>query len=255
MSQLPGAFHPRELEAADAQPSDADLATAWTAARELEAALPHDPLIPSAGFADRVMAAVALEPAPRPAGFLAAFRARPGLAGLVASVREAWTVASAGVGRPVGVRGLALAYVLAIAVLGTSLTGLAAVGAAGALGLLDDAPSPAPSVQPTVAPSVLPSATPSPDPSGSPAASPEVSGSPAPTGTAEPSQSVEPAESEEPDASDDGGAASPAASPDDSPEPSDDGGASPSPSFDDDSAEPSDTPRPSDTPKPSQTPH
>jgi len=258
VSQMPGSFRPNELAGSDRQPSDAELAGAWTAARELEAALPPDPIGPSASFADRVMAAVAREPAPRPAGFLDALRARPGLSGLSASVREAWAVAFTGVARPARVRGMALAYVFAVVVIGSSLAGTVALGAAGALGLLDPDPSPAPStiVSPTTGPS--PSASPSPSPS-----MPGASGSPGPTatgeptGTAEPSESVEPGESDAPDASDDGASSPPGATVAPSPEESDDhggGGSSPSPN-DDESPEPSDTPRPSDTPKPSETPH
>ncbi len=178
------------------------------------------------------------------AGFLAAFRAHPGLAGFVASVRDAWTVVSGGPGRPAGARGLAFAYVLAVVIVGTSLTGVAAYGTAGALGFLDGDRSPSPAVL-----------TPSPEPS--PSAPPEPSLTPAPSLSDAPIESVEPSESAEPESSDDGspspGASSPAG-PSASPKASDDHDESPSPSADDDSsAEPSRTPRPSDTPKPSDT--
>ena len=164
MSQTPGSFRPSELDGADQRATDADLAGAWSTARELEAALPAESIMPSAGFADRVMAAVALEPAPRPAGFLAVLRDRPGLAGLVASVREAWAVVAGGPGRPIRARGLALAYVLAVLVIGTSLTGVATYGAAGALGLLDGDASPTPTVQESIEPSTTPPPSPSPTP-------------------------------------------------------------------------------------------
>jgi hypothetical protein len=194
------------------------------------------------------MAAVALEPPPRPAGFLAVLRARPGLAGLTASVREAWAVVAGGPGRPLQARGFALAYVLAVLLVGTSLTGLAAVGAASLAGLLDDA-SPTPTVQETIEP------LPTPSPTTQPSPTPPVS--PSPTPSAEPTGSIEPDESSEPGESDDHGGASPGASSEPSPDASDDDDPSPEPSLDDDgdSPEPSDTPRPSDTPKPSQAPH
>jgi hypothetical protein len=243
MSQTPGSFRPTELSGADRSPSDGELATAWSIARELEASLPPETVGPSPRFADAVMAAVAREPAPRRAGFLAALRARPGLAGFAASFREAWTVAVGGPGRPAGARGLALAYVLAVLVIGTSLTGVAAYGAAGALGFLDGDRSPTPSVE-----------TPSPEPSSSPEPSrtPDVSTSPEPSASAEPSESVEPSDSKSPEPT----ATAPRSSPKASPEASDDhGGSSPSPSAGDDSSpEPSRTPRPSDTPKPSESP-
>jgi hypothetical protein len=243
MSQAPGSFRPSELADADAAPSDAELATAWSMARELEAVLPPETIGPSPSFADAVMAAVALEPAPRRAGFLAVFRARPGLAGLVTSVRDAWTVASGGPGRSAGSRGLALAYVLAVVIVGTSLTGFAAYGAAGALGFLEDR-SPSPSV---VAPSPSPSASPE------PSRTPDASASPRPIGSAEPSESIEPEPSD--DGSPSPGASS-SAGPSASPTASDDhDDSSPSPSHDDDSSpEPSRTPRPSETPKPSESP-
>ena len=245
MSQTPGSFRPSELDGADQRATDADLAGAWSMARELEAALPAESIMPSAGFADRVMAAVALEPAPRSAGFLAVLRDRPGLAGLVASVREAWAVVAGGPGRPVRARGLALAYVLAVLVIGTSLTGVATYGAAGALGLFDGDASPTPTVQESIEPSTTPSPSPTPAPTVTP--SPMPTESVEPSGSVKPSESAEPSGSAEPEASADHDGASPGAS--------DDGASSPEPSSDDESSsEPSDTPRPSDTPKPSQTP-
>ncbi len=244
MNQSQGSFRPNEIAGADQLPNDAELATAWSMARELEASRPPETIGPSAPFVDRVMAAVALEPAPRRAGFLAELRARPGLAGFAASVREAWTVASGGPGRPAGARGLALAYVLAVAVIGASLTGVGVYGAAGALGLLDGDRSPTPAV-----------ATPSPSPSPSPEPSrtPDVSTSPEPSESAEPSGTLEPEPSDDGSPSPDATIApvptgSPAAK---TPIPVD---PTPSPSASDDhggsSPEPSDTPRPSDSPKP-----
>lgn len=256
MSGAPGSFRPTELGGADPAPGDAELAAAYSVAREIESTLPRENVVPTAGFADRVMAAVALEPAPRPTGFLAALRAHPGPAGLVISVREAWAVAAGGPGRPVRARGLALAYVAAVLVIATSLTGVVAYGTAGGLGLLDDNASPSPSV---LAPSPRPSPSPGPT-----APAPDASASPEPSASAEPSDSAEPepepSGSHEPEPSDDRGPApsstAPGPSPTASPRPTDDDGASPSPSAADDSSpEPSDSPRPSDTPEPSQTPH
>jgi hypothetical protein len=251
MSQSPGSFRPSELDGSEQRAGDADLAGAYAIARELEASLPIESIGPSVDFTDRVMAAVAREPAPRAAGFLAVLRDRPGLAGLVASVREAWAVVAGGPGRPVRARGLALAYVLAVLVIGTSLTGVATYGAAGALGLLDGDASPTPTVLESIEPSTTPAESPSPTPT--PAATPTPMPTPTesvePGGSVEPSESVEPDGSSEPDESDDHGGDMPAAS--------DDGESSSGSSSggDDESADPSDTPRPSDTPKPSQTPN
>ncbi|MBI2776313.1 MAG: hypothetical protein HYX57_03460 [Chloroflexi bacterium] len=254
MIQSPGSFRPGEFDGADRGISEADLLAAATTASELERALPMESIAPSAGFADRIMAAVAREPAPRPLGFLAGLRAHPGPATFVASVLEAWGLATHGSGRPSRARGLALAYVLAVILVGTSITGFAAYGWAGALGILPAEASPSPS------PSLL---TPSPSPSPSPDASePDASGSALPGESTEPSESSEPSESPGSEPSDDGaGTAEPdrsnlPTSPSGSAEPSDDHGGSPSSSPDDSSSpEPSDTPRPSDTPKPSQTPN
>jgi negative regulator of sigma E activity len=244
MSQRPGSFHPSELADADRQLADGDLASAWSTARELESALPNETPGPRAGFADRVMAAVAREPVPRPAGFLAALRARPDPGGLASSVVEAWRVARGGRGWPARSRGLALAYVLAVALIGASLTGLAAYGAAGALGFLDADASPTPTVLPTLQP------TPEASPSPTPTPSPEVTSSP------EPSETVEPTGSHDPEGTDDHGSATPGATAGSLPEASDEGGgSSPSPSTGEESGGPSNTPRPSDAPKPSETPH
>ena len=263
MSMNPGSFRPGELEGADVAVTDAERAQSYAAARELEQAIGSEQFHPPAGFANRVMAAVATEPAPRPAGFLAPLQAGLGLAGLVASVRAAWSIALNGVGRPVGARGLALAYVLAVLLVGASLTGAAVYGAAGAMGLLAPDATPRPSL-------VAPRPTQAPDPSSEAS---EPSGSEEPSGSIEPSGSPEATESLEPSASDHGqtspppgATASPRESDDHggatgSPGASDDhGGDSGSPESSDDAGgsgsgpgpgSPTQSPRPSETPNPS----
>ena len=176
MTTNQGSFRPDELAGSDADIPDAERAEAYAAARELEQALSTAGVHTPTGFTDRVMSAVALEPVPRPTGFLAPLRARHSLAGVFASVRVAWSVA-AGSGRPAAARGLAMAYVLAIVVIGASLTGAAAVGAAGAIGILTPDHSPRPSV-------VLQEPTSSPEPSSE---SSEPAESSEPPGTIEPS--------------------------------------------------------------------
>lgn len=214
----PATLHPDELsgDAVSAQ----ELGGALEAARALETAAAAPPVRASADFTDRVMARLQAEPTPGAVGYLTPLR-RFGLGGLIASLRQAWTVAARG-SRSFGVRATALAYVLAVVLIGTSITGLAAYGTAGALGLLDGpnaSPSPTLPLEPP-GPVVEPSPTTEPSPS------PSTEPTPEPSAT----ESVEPA------ASDDGH-----------------GGAEATPreSSDDNGAE---TPDPSKTPKPSETP-
>jgi hypothetical protein len=180
-------FDPAEIRGGSAGASEDELAIALRVARDLEAvAASADAVHPGAGFGASVMSAVAREPAPHGAGLLAPLRAHPGVAGLVESVRDAWALVLSG-GRPFPARATALAYVLAIAVLGASLTGAAAFGTAGALGLLGPRPS---TVEPAPSPSESPepSASPEPSPSTSDEPSSEPSESPGATESAEPSE-------------------------------------------------------------------
>ena len=128
-------------------------------------------------FVGNVMAALANEPTPGTTGFLVPLRRSGVLGGFRQSFRHAW--ASLGAGRPIVGRSAALAYVLAVAVAGVSLTGALALGTAGALGILNAAPTesptptpPAPTVAPpTIAPSPstnAPEPTVGPEPSPTP---------------------------------------------------------------------------------------
>lgn len=172
-----------------------DLADAMAAARRLESALDDAPVRPSDGFADRLMATLADEPAPAAAGFLVPIRRRGLVAGFAESVRQAW--ASLGAGRPALVRSAALAYVLVVAIAGVSLAGAATLGAASALDRLAPGPteSPQPTApeptlgppEPTLAPSVPPIQTPpvnepSPSPSETPDESDDHGGNSGPGG-------------------------------------------------------------------------
>lgn len=238
MTMSPGPFSPDEIAEDLGSTPSRDTSAAWAAARALERAMPGDPPRPSVEFSARVMAALADEPPPHAAGFLAGLWARPGIVGLVASTRQAWTTAFAGGARPMRVRLSAMAYVLAILVAASSLTGVAAFGAAGALGLLSGdrspnptfvGPTPAPSPSVVEAPSESPEASESPEPSGSEA--PDESGDPGSPGDG---TTDAPSATHAPGATDDHSL--------DSPEPSDD------------SRGPGQTPRPS-VPKPSESPH
>ena len=257
MSTNPGSFRPDELLGNDTKIPDTERAESYAAARELEQALSSEGVHPSAGFADRVMAAVAMEPAPRPTGFLAPLRARHSLAGVVASVQAAWSVATGGAGRPARARGVAMAYVLAVLLIGASLTGVAAFGTAGALHLITPDRTPEPSIH-TPGPSESPDASSeatepgeSSEPSGSaePSESHDANESAEPSGSDHPEDSANPDSTRSPGASDDHGDAT------SSPKASDDhgGSSSPSPSGSDDSGGSGSTqsPKPSDTPKPS----
>jgi hypothetical protein len=97
----------------------------------------------SGGFGDRVMAALADDPAPSATGFLLPLRRVGLLPGLPASFRQAF-VATRGSGRPLLARAAALAYVLVLAIAALSVTGAASLGAAGALGLLGPRATPSP---------------------------------------------------------------------------------------------------------------
>jgi hypothetical protein len=192
-------FDPSELRTSgrpgDTQPSDAELAEALGVARELEALSAADGIRPTEGFEDRVMAAIATEPAPRLV-VLPPTAVRGGRAGaFLVAIRDAWGVATSG-GRPMAVRAQALAFVLLVVLAAGALTTATAVTVGGFLqGRDDPSPSvePAPSVAPTTAP-----ATPIPTPTPTTTQSAEPSGAPEATETAEPTETNEADETEKP---------------------------------------------------------
>lgn len=171
----PFRFGPDEL----GETEGSELDDALEAVGALEVAASDAPAMPGAAFSDRVMAALADEPSPAPTGFLIPLRHRGLLAGFRESVRQAW--ASLGAGRPAFARAAALAYVLVVVIAGTSIAGLATLGAAGALGLLGPHESVTPSPEPTVAPVFTPTPqtpAPSTNPSIEPLPSPTESEGP-----------------------------------------------------------------------------
>lgn len=226
---------------------DRELRAAMDAGRALGASIDDVPMWVSEDFTSRVMATISSEPIPGPIGFMSPLRRRGLLAGFGESVRQAWrAVGSAWM--PSIARANALGYVLVVAIAGTALAGVTAVGVGSALGVFDPARTPAPTLTP--APAVTPAPTPdTPLPTPGPQTPPVETGEP-----------DEPDESDDrsgPDASDDPGG--------ESQEPGDDrsGNSGPGSSgddsgSDDQSGSGSDetaTPRPSGTPKPSETPH
>lgn len=223
-------FDPAELRSdSGGDPSDAEMADALAAARELEMLSARDQVGPTVGFEDRVMAAIAAEAPPR----LVVRATRPGLGGrfaaLAGSVGAAWRVATSG-GRPVFVRAQALAFVLLIVLASGSLAGVAAIGA---VNLLTPPARPAPTIRPAVT-SPSPSApTPAaPTPSRSPEVSPEAQPSDGPGSTDEPGAT------DSPGATDDHGG--------DGAEPTETDGSR--------TARPTATPRRNATPRPTKTP-
>jgi hypothetical protein len=172
MSDFRQRFDPSEIS--EANPSSVDLIDV---ARDLEAYADVGLSGPTATFEERVMAAIAVEPAPRLLSL-----------GPISTLRQAWQLAWSG-GRPLAVRARALALVLVAAV---------AIGAVGSLGVVaasrlvsPDVPPP-PTTQPSPSPSPPPS--PSPSPSVSPSPSPSVSPTPTPTRTprSSPTETIEP---------------------------------------------------------------
>ena len=226
----PRRFNPSELLGGSEPPaSEAELADAFATARVLEAHATADRIGPTEGFEDRVMAAIATEPAPR-----VVLRPGPAVRGgrpatFLIALRDAWAIAT-GQGRPMAVRAQALGFLLVVVVAAGSLGTVAAVGVGS---LLEPRPSPVPSVAP------ISTATPSPEPSISPLPSPspsiEPSASPMATETAEPSETGEATET--PEGTDDHGGASATETPDAS-----------------GTSEPEDTPKPGETLKPGETP-
>ena len=119
--------------------TDAELADALLIARELESMAAGEAVRPSDGFDDRVMAAIALEPAPR----LLVRRGSTGrggrLAAFLVAFGDAWRVATTG-GRPTAVRVQALAFVLLVLLAAGALTTVTAVGVGAFLSATDRRP-------------------------------------------------------------------------------------------------------------------
>jgi hypothetical protein len=153
---------------------------------------------PPAGFADRVMAAIAAEPLPQPArAFRVALlggRLRPAMA----SLGDAWRVAGGG-STPLVVRAQALALVLVVTIGSLAIAGGATVGAIDLLSAIAPvAPPPTTPVPNEPIASHLPSPSSSWTPDPSPDASSDASPTPEATETAEPTPTETPATTERP---------------------------------------------------------
>ena len=162
-------------------------------ARQLEATAARGTVRPSPDFADRVMAAVAKEPAAAPVRAARIALRHGAFWAFLASLRDAWRV-TVSPSFPMAMRAQALALVLVVAAVATG-TGVAA---AGAIGLLDGnrtSPSPAPTLEtpgPSVRATEPPSESPTPaEPSTSPGPSPTTGESAEPTDSADPSEATE----------------------------------------------------------------
>jgi hypothetical protein len=153
---------------------------------------------PPAGFADRVMAAVASEPLPQPTrAFRVALlggRLRPA----IASLGDAWRVLGGG-SRPLIVRAQALALVLVVTMASLAIAGGATVGAIDLLSAIAPVSPPPTTPAPTVpVTSPLPSASPSSTPERSPDASPDASPTPEATEITQPTPTETSAPTERP---------------------------------------------------------
>jgi hypothetical protein len=218
-----------------------ELAADTRLARELEAAAARVSVRPSPDFTDRVMAAVAKEPAAAPVVAARGALRHGAVGAFLISLRDAWRV-TVSPAFPVAMRAQALALVLVVA-------GLAVGGGAitaGALGLFDgNRSTPTPTLE-TARPAESPAESPTERP-----ASFEASPSPAPSASdgdtsAEPSESADPSESAEPAETDEpAGTVSPTKRPTPTPTPT----RLPTPS-----PAPTPTPTPTADPSPSPTP-
>ncbi|MHB8398354.1 MAG: hypothetical protein ACYDCI_05395 [Candidatus Limnocylindrales bacterium] len=158
--------------------------------REIEAIAASDRVVPSQGFEDRVLAAIAATPLPRPTGAagLAARQGRP--IAMLLALRDTWRVAWSG-GRPLAVRAQAAAFVLVVVLLVGSLGGIAAIGGFGLLSSSPVGSNPASFAVPSPEPSSTenPSSSPEPSESSQPSESPGASDtgeSPEPSATSHP---------------------------------------------------------------------
>ncbi len=215
-------FRPDELNGAETPVDSAELAAALAVARLIERTVRAAGVLPTPGFSDRVMSAVATEAAPH----------RSRLAALAGVLGAAWRTALSA-NRPPLVRARAMAIVLVAVLAVGSIGGGATLAAAGALNLFGPHPTTSPVITHEPGPSPNRRSPEPPNPGLSP--SPDRVG---PSESPDPSETVEPSETPEPSSTDDGGGGSGGGG----------GAATPRPSG---THEPAETPEPSHTPEPS----
>ncbi len=247
----PRPFGPDELDGVSALRPD-ELIAETRLARDLEGVAARGSVRPSADFSDRVMAAVAREPAAAPVRAAGTALRHGAFVAFLASIRDAWRV-TVSPAFPMAMRAQAMALVLVVAGVAA---GSGAV-TAGALGLLDgDRSTPTPPVEaptPMIEPTLLPTMTSqSPEPSDSVSPSPSMEDeSGEPSGSPEPSQSPD---TETGHPSDDGGGSSGGTTAPSSttktPSPTRTPSPTASPSDDSDRSDAPETPQPSKTPDP-----
>jgi hypothetical protein len=178
-------------------PDDEERAAAEMS-RDLAGVAAEIDIRPPAGFADRVMAAIAAEPLPQPARAFGVALLGGRLRPANASLGDAWRVVGGGP-TPLVVRAQALALVLAVTIGSLAIAGGATVGAIDLLSAIAPVtPPPTTPVPNELIPSPLPSPSSSWTPDPSPDASPDVSPTPEATETAEPTPTETPATTERP---------------------------------------------------------
>jgi hypothetical protein len=166
--------------------------------RELEAAAAAGSILPSVGFADRVMAAVALEALPQPVHAFRVALSAGRVRAAIASLLDAWRVVGRG-STPIFVRAQALALVLVVTIGSLAITGGATVGAIDLLNANQPAiPPPTAPVPTAPVASPLPSPSPSPLPNSIPDTSPDASSPPQASETPQLTPTETPADTEHP---------------------------------------------------------
>jgi hypothetical protein len=178
-------------------PDDEERAAA-DMSRDLAGVAAEIDIRPPAGFADRVMAAVANEPLPQPARAFGVALLGGRLRPAIASLGDAWRVLGGG-SRPLVVRAQALALVLVVTIGSLAIAGGATVGAIDLLSAIAPVTPPPTTPAPTgPITSPLPSVSPSSTPDPSPDASLDASPTPEATETTQPTPTETPAPTERP---------------------------------------------------------
>jgi hypothetical protein len=174
-------------------PDDEDRVAALMS-RELDAVAAENAIRPSAGFADRVMAAVAGEPLPQPVRAFGVAIVGGRLRAAIASVGDAWRVIGGG-STPIFVRAQALALVLVVTMASLAVAGGATVGAIDLLNANQPATPPPTAPVPT---KPVASPIPSPSPNSTPDASPDASSAPQASQAPQPTPTEAPPATERP---------------------------------------------------------